>query len=199
MKFKLIITLTTATTLGCLTHLANSVISPVAHVAKKIQPVATTSKAVLVKGKLPDRFIWHRFTRDGLKHFEKFEPHAYTCPGGVRTIGYGFTDKALVSKNSLSKVEAQAILDAKLEAHCDIVRKNVKVKLTIPQVYALASFTYNCGVGNLRQLINGKGRLNSGNYDSVAELMPKYRIGGGKVLNGLVRRRAWEVKLWQQG
>lgn len=195
MKIKAYTFLAAASTLGCLAYLSYSAISPVKIASDKL----AGSKAVLVKGKLPEKYIWHAFTRSGIEHFEKFASHTYVCPAGVRTIGYGFTDKKLVNRNSLNQYEARVILDRKLDAHCSIVKKHVKVKLTTPQLYALASFTYNCGVGNLQQLVNGKGRLNSGNYDSVAKLMPKYRVGGGKILKGLERRRAWEVELWQQG
>ena len=77
-----------------------------------------------------------------------------------------------------------------------IVLRNVRVPLTEHQVCALTSFAFNTGEGNLQKLINGKDRLNSGNYDSVQKLMPMYRKGGGKVLQGLVKRREWELTLW---
>ena len=205
MKLKTISLLALTSTIGCLTHLAS------VNISEKPLP----KKAILVKGKLqaipsPAPIIvkpnlpaapknkWKEITRSGIEQFEKYIPNTYICPGGVPTIGYGFTDKKLVNTNFVSLPDARRILDSKLDAHCDIVRKHVKVKLTEPQMYALASFTYNCGEGSLLQLISGKGRLNSGNYSSVSLLMPKYCTAKGKVLKGLERRRAWEVNLWKQ-
>lgn len=148
-----------------------------------------------VKGKMfaPDYF---QIALDGVKSFEGFREKPYKCPGGVRTIGYGFTGN-LAKVKSITKEEADMVLVKELHEYVLKVQDNVTVPLTRNQLYALASFTYNCGEGNLRQLVNGKNRLNSGNYKSVERLLPKYRKGGGKVLKGLEKRREWEVKLWK--
>lgn len=201
MKYKSITFIALASTIACLTH---------SMVSNRSTEKITPKKAILVKGKLqtPPVLVkgkltipkndWQEITRAGIADFEQYFPTTYICPAGVPTIGYGFTDKKLIDKNFVSLPDALRILDAKLKAHCNIVRKHVKVELTEPQMYALASFTYNCGEGNLLQLISGKDRLNAGNYDSVIQLMPKYRTSKGKVLRGLERRRAWEVNLWKQ-
>ena len=78
-----------------------------------------------------------------------------------------------------------------------VVLKTVKVPLSPSQVAALTSFTYNCGPGALRALVNKPGRLNDGNYTAVSKVLPLYRKGGGQILEGLVKRRAWEVSLWE--
>ena len=169
---------------------------------KSVAPsTASFKKSILIKGKrqpsLPKN-DWKTIAQSGIARFEKYVPNTYICPAGVPTIGYGFTDKKLVQRNFVSLPEAQQILNSKFNNQCDIVRKHVKVELTEPQLYALASFTHNCGEGSLLQLINGKDRLNSGNYDSIPQIMPKYRTANGKVLRGLEIRRAWEVQLWKQ-
>ena len=187
MKTKIFSALTITLTAGCLVALVQTKLAPVRYTHRKV---------VLVKCKLPDRLTWNGIARSGIERFEKYVAHTYICPAGVATIGYGFTDKKLVNKRFVSKEDARKILNEKLNEHCALVRKHVKVKLTASQIYALASFTYNCGEGSLLQLINGKGRLNSGNYKSVARLMPKYSTVKGKTLRGLVLRREWEVKLW---
>ena len=76
------------------------------------------------------------------------------------------------------------------------VKKYVKVPLTHGQYACLVSFTFNCGEGNLKNLVSGKDRLNSGNYKSVERLLPLYRRANGKILKGLIKRRAWELELW---
>jgi len=88
-----------------------------------------------------------------------------------------------------------------LRKHLKEVRKRVEeavtVNLTDYQLNALTSFAFNCGMSNLKRLVEGEGRLNEGNFKSVEENLPKYRIAGGKVRKGLEKRRKWELSLWK--
>jgi len=131
----------------------------------------------------------------GVKHFEGYRAEAYTCCGGKRTIGYGHTGKA-VTKGIISEREASKLLEKELHEYKDVVLSIVKVPLTDNQLAALTSFTYNCGRGALYQLVSQEGRLNDGNYQSVSDVMPMYRMAGGKVRKGLERRRKFELALW---
>ena len=133
---------------------------------------------------------------DGVKFYEGFHSRPYICPGGVRTIGYGFTG-TYAKRKSIDKKTADRILREEIKNHIAIVRNNVKVKLTPHQEMALASFTFNCGEGALKKLVNGKGRLNDGNYKSIEVLLPQYRKANNRVLKGLVNRRQWELKFWK--
>ena len=92
--------------------------------------------------------------------------------------------------------KASDILEDRLEEVREQVKAAVEVELTEYQLNALTSFTFNCGIGNLKQLISGEDRLNSGNFNSITELLPQYRKAGGKVREGLEKRRAWELSLW---
>ena len=57
---------------------------------------------------------------------------------------------------------------------------------------ALVSFCYNLGAGNLRQLLkNGQATR-----EQISEALPKYNKAGGKVLNGLIKRRNAELALF---
>ena len=138
--------------------------------------------------------VWQDKMLDNVKSFESYRPEPYLCPAGVLTVGYGHTGE--FCSQAISENQAENILKKELKDCREIVLRNVKVSLTEYQICALTSFTYNCGEANLRSLINGKSRLNSGNYDSVAKIMPMYRKGGDKVLKGLVKRRAIEVDMW---
>jgi hypothetical protein len=71
------------------------------------------------------------------------------------------------------------------KAYCPIVDT-----LNDNQFSALVSFCYNCGVGSLDKLCQGR------TAEQIAEAMPLYNKSGGKVLAGLVRRRAAEVELF---
>lgn len=149
-------------------------------------------KAVLVKPNMEK--IWKNELVKRVKFFETFSHKPYLCPAGILTVGYGHTGK--FASRTLTKQKAEEILAKELEEYRKIVCRNVKVPLTENQICALVSFTHNCGEKNLRSLINGSSRLNSGNYSSVSKLMPLYSKAKGKKLNGLVKRRKSEVSMW---
>lgn len=145
----------------------------------------------------PPTIDWDSELLSGVKFFEGYRPRVYTCSGGVQTIGYGCTDSNILAKGVITKERATAELKKELNEAEQHVKSIVDVELNDHQLAALTSFTFNCGPSNLKQLVNGSGRLNDGNYTSVSKLLPKYRIAGGKVREGLVKRRAWEVGLWK--
>ena len=134
---------------------------------------------------------------EGVKFFEGFKPNRYKCCAGVPTIGYGCTDKNIVAKGSVSKPLATKLLLEELNKVRDRVRQAVTVDLTDNQLNALTSFAFNCGMTNLKKLVDGNDRLNDGNYTSVEEYLPQYRLAAGKPRKGLEKRRAWELSLWQ--
>ena len=139
---------------------------------------------------------WNEEMLNGVKFFEGFRPNAYYCCAGVKTIGYGETDKNIVALGAITEHKAADLLSKKLDNIREVVKEEVRVPLNEAQLCALTSFTFNLGRSNLKQLINGKDRLNDGNYNSINEIMPLYRKAGGKVREGLVKRRSWEVSLF---
>ena len=148
----------------------------------------------LIKQKSKD---WDKELEKGLIHFEGFKPRPYYCCAGVKTIGYGCTDRRVISKGWISEKDARALLLREVEEVRKEVKRQVRVKLSENQLNALTSFAFNCGFSNLRKLVNGKGRLNSGNYKSIEKILPLYRRAAGKVRKGIERRRAWELALWR--
>ena len=140
---------------------------------------------------------WNHELLTGVKYFEGFIPNTYKCSGGVWTIGYGCTDKRVVAMGAITESHASSLLEQDLEEVRAQVNKIVTVDLTEYQRNALISFTFNCGPNNLKQLVEGSNRLNSGNYKSIEKLLPQYRIAGGKVRKGLEKRRRWELSLWK--
>tara|TARA_R110002096_G_scaffold386207_1_gene580120 strand:+ start:54 stop:743 length:690 start_codon:yes stop_codon:yes gene_type:complete len=145
----------------------------------------------------PPSINWDIKLLTGVKHFEGYYSRAYTCAGGVQTIGYGCTDSKVVAKGSISREQACAELRRELHKAKQQVNDIVKVQLNDHQLAALTSFTFNCGPTNLKKLVDGSSRLNEGNYESVAKLLPQYRCAGGRVRKGLERRRIWELALWE--
>jgi lysozyme len=126
---------------------------------------------------------------------------AYVCPAGVLTIGWGHTNSAGGRRFDANAVWTQAECDASfledmvpVEAH---VRAMVRVQLSQHQFDALVSFVYNCGEGNFAHstLLT---RLNRGDYQGASREFAKWNRGGGRVLAGLVRRRAAEAMLFNE-
>ncbi len=118
--------------------------------------------------------------------------------GGTATIGYGHTDAAkhplkVVPGLRISEAQAAEILDVDLDECEADVNRLVKVPLTQGQFDALVSFTFNCGAANLKKLI---APLNKGDYAGTYAKFDLYIRSGGKVMNGLVRRRDGEQALW---
>lgn len=110
------------------------------------------------------------------------------------TIGWGHYGPDVRAGMTITQGQADAMLAAdlgKYEAYVndpDFVP--VTGQLNQNQFDALVSFCYNCGAGNLRKLCKGR------TIAQIAENIPKYDKGGGKVLAGLVRRRAAELALY---
>lgn len=72
----------------------------------------------------------------------------------------------------------------------------VEVPLTGDQFGALVSFTFNLGRGNLAKSTLLR-KLNDSDYDGAAAEFGKWNKAGGKVLAGLVARKAAEAELFQ--
>jgi lysozyme len=134
-----------------------------------------------------------------IKRWEGLKLKAYLCPANVPTIGYGHTGPDVTKddvKNGKTITEAQAeeLLKKDLaifEAGVAELATNVNEN----QFSALVSFAYNCGLKNLRTSTLLK-KIKSGDTQGAANEFSKWNKGGGKVLPGLVKRRAAEKELF---
>jgi len=135
--------------------------------------------------------------KKGLELIKKFEGcrlTAYKCPANVWTIGFGHT-KGVTEGQTITKAQAEEFLKSDLKVYEGYVNKYVEVKLNQNQFDALVSFTYNCGPGNLKKSLLLT-KLNDGDYKGAANEFPRWNKAGGKVLNGLVKRRKAEQELF---
>ena len=130
-----------------------------------------------------------------IKHFEGCELTAYKCPAGVWTIGYGHT-KDVVEGMTISKEEAEQMLVDELHEYENYINEYVNVALSQNQFDALVSWVYNLGPANLKASTMLK-VLNSGKYEDVPAQIKRWNKAGGKVLEGLIRRREAEACLFQ--
>ena len=130
-----------------------------------------------------------------IKNFEGCRLEAYKCPAGIWTVGYGHTGSTVHQGLKISQSEADSLLKTDLIIHCNNVSKLVKVPLNQNQFDALVSLEYNIGYGNFSRSTLLK-LLNAKNYKDAAEQFAVWRLGGGKILPGLVRRRKAEKDLF---
>ena len=132
---------------------------------------------------------------DLIKHFEGCELQAYQCAAGVWTIGYGHT-KGVQPGDQWSEDHANHMLEVELEEYENYVSTAVTVPLSQNQFDALVSWVYNLGNGNLTSSTMLK-VLNSGDYAGVPAQIKRWNKAGGKVLEGLTRRRQAEADMFE--
>jgi lysozyme len=72
----------------------------------------------------------------------------------------------------------------------------LRVPVKEHQFDALVSFAYNVGIGNLKSSTPLR-KLNAGDFDGAALKFHRWNRSTGKVLPGLVRRRAAEALRFQ--
>ena len=129
-----------------------------------------------------------------IKHFEGCELEAYKCPAGVWTIGYGHI-KGVQQGDVITEQQADDMLVEELEEYENYIHKYVAVPLDQNQFDALVSWVFNLGAGNLAASTLLK-VLNAGSYDEVPAQIMRWNKAGGKVLEGLTRRRQAEADLF---
>lgn len=124
--------------------------------------------------------------------YEGFSDKVYMCPGGHKTIGYGFTDDDLVKKGTITRADADKVLGKKVRAELAFLRTQVQ-GLTPKQEAACVSFIYNLGRGNFLKSTFLK-KLKAKDFTAAQVECCKWVYAKGTKLNGLVKRRAAEAK-----
>jgi lysozyme len=135
-----------------------------------------------------------------IKEKEGLRLKPYLCSAKVATIGYGSTmyadgRKVTLKDAAITESQALELLANTLGKYEKAVNDYVKVTLTQNEFDALVSFTYNLGSGNLLSSTLLK-KLNAGDKAGAANQFEVWNKAGGKVLQGLVTRRAAEKALF---
>ena len=130
-----------------------------------------------------------------IKKFEGCELKAYRCAANVLTIGYG-TTKGVTEDMEITKEEAENLLKEEMHEYEGYINDMVKVPLEQHQFDAMVSWVFNLGSGNLSSSTLLK-KLNNSEYDEVPAQIKRWNKAGGKVLDGLIRRREAESLLFQ--
>jgi len=130
-----------------------------------------------------------------IKSFEGCELTAYRCSANVPTIGFGHT-AGVSDGDTCTQEEAETMLAEDLEEFEDYVKNYVESELQQNEFDALVAWTYNLGPANLKESTMLK-ELNSGNFEEVPRQMKRWNRAGGEVLDGLIRRREAESRLFK--
>jgi lysozyme len=129
-----------------------------------------------------------------IKKFEGCELEAYLCPAGVWTIGYGHT-KDVKEGDKINKEEADYLLQEEMIEYESYINDFVEVPLNQNQFDALCSWVYNLGPTNLKNSTMLK-VLNEEKYVDVPQEIKRWNKAGGEVLDGLIKRREAEAKMF---
>ncbi|MBS3018527.1 Lysozyme RrrD [Comamonas sp. PE63] len=122
---------------------------------------------------------------------------SYRDPAGIVTACTGHTDPELTMGQSFTREQCEQMLYQDLARHADALRC-VTVPLTDGQRAALVSFAFNVGdEAFCRSTLVRK--ANSGDMEGACAELSRWTYAGGKQLPGLVRRRAAERQLCEEG
>lgn len=131
---------------------------------------------------------------DLIKSRESCRLKAYKCPAGIWTIGYGHTGSEVHDGWEISQDEAETLLRSDLLVFDAGVQRDC-AQSTDCQHSAMVSLAYNIGLGNFAK--SSVMRLhNADRYAEAAQAFALWNKAGGKVLAGLVSRRAAEAALY---
>jgi len=143
------------------------------------------------------------YSKNGLHLTEQFEGlrlTAYPDPGtggAPWTIGYGHTGPDVHPGLTITQQQAENLLATDIQTASDAVNRLVKYELTQEEFDALVDFTYNCGAGNLQASTLLK-KVNAGDMVGASKEFAKWNLANGHVLQGLVKRRQEEMRLFLQ-
>lgn len=128
-----------------------------------------------------------------IRRFEGCKLMPYFCPAGKLTCGFGSTGPGVVMGQAwtMEYAEKRMQSDALMFA-----RKTLELcpSLRGASMCAIADFSYNLGLGRLRTSTLRK-RILAGDMQGASVELSKWVYGDGRVLPGLVKRRAAEALL----
>jgi len=118
-----------------------------------------------------------------------FVPREDPCAPGVFDVGYGHLCK--FDHATITPSQALDLLASDVERAAKTVDRLVLVSLTQNQYDAIVSLVYNIGVAAFERSTMLK-YLNNSDFDFAANEFQKWNKAGGKIIGGLIRRRAAE-------
>lgn len=138
------------------------------------------------------KYTGTRFT----EAFEGVRFTSYQDVRGVWTIGYGHTGREVGPGQVCTPAQASVWLQQDMLWAEQVVNHAVKVPITQDEFNALVDFVFNVGAGNFDSSTLLR-ELNAGDYAGAADQFARWDLAGGKVVEGLLRRRVAEADLFK--
>jgi lysozyme len=141
-----------------------------------------------------------------LKKHEGFRSNAYKDIVGVVTIGYGFTSAVIpglkmgdtITREKSDRLLAQFSRDNYAMPLWSAITVRDNPQFTPEMFASIISLAYNVGVTKVKgsKLVK---KLNAGDFAGARDEFASWNKAGGKVVKGLVTRRADEANLFASG
>jgi lysozyme len=132
-----------------------------------------------------------------IKKFESFQPKRYICPAGKPTIGYGHViqrGEDHLNVSTLTEASATALLARDLK-YFEVSIEIDMLSLNQNQFDACVSLAFNIGAQAFSSSTLVK-MIRAGDMVGAQAQFARWNKSNGKVLPGLVRRRAEEAALF---
>ena len=135
-----------------------------------------------------------------IQQFEGLKLKAYQDSVGIWTIGYGniqYPNGTKVKKgDEITREQADLMFKSTANTFASKVNSLINVCLTQNQFNALVSLSYNIGIGafkgsTLLKMVNA-----SPNNPTIKNEFLKWKMAGGKVIQGLLNRRVKESEVY---
>lgn len=145
-----------------------------------------------------------KLDENGYKLIQEFEGLSlvpYLCSAKVATIGYGATfypsgKKVTMQDASISLVTAKWMLKETADKFAADVDKMIKANINQNQFNAIVSLAYNIGLAGLaKSSLLRKVNVNP-NDPTITNSFLVWNKAGGKINNGLTKRRTKEANLY---
>ncbi|MFA7238730.1 MAG: lysozyme [Sulfuricellaceae bacterium] len=130
-----------------------------------------------------------------IKSSESFSAVVYLCPAGKPTIGWGHVIRpADKLAPPISQQQGETLMRTDLRP-VEIYLDAIFPGLAQNEFDALASFIFNIGLGAFEKSTMFR-LLKAGDKAAAADQFPRWNKAAGKILPGLVKRRAAERTLF---
>ena len=160
------------------------------QISRSLEEPRETEPQIVIATEISQECIDYIKRKEGLittaKHFNGDK---------YRTIGYGHYGKDVREGQTISEEEAERLLIADLKGYTEAVLKECEhLALNQGELNALVSFTYNCGLGNLKRLTKDRTK------EEIAEHITAYTNSGSEAnRKGLQIRREEEKEMFLGG
>jgi lysozyme len=128
-----------------------------------------------------------------IRRFEGLSLKAYYCPAGVLSCGYGSTGPDIKPDTKWTNDQAEARMSSDASRFSGAASRMCPGQVG-DNLAALADFAYNLGLTRLKSSTLRR-KINAGDIAGARIELAKWVRGGGKILPGLVARRAVEAAL----